>query len=70
MDGKVRVSELFPGELSGVTKGLLCLAKEIDFILQRMGTLQNVKQQSDVRSVCLEGYCQWVYTMDQRDKMT
>lgn len=33
MDGKVRVRELFPGELSGVTKGLLCLAKEIDFIL-------------------------------------
>lgn len=30
-----------------------------------MGTLQNVKQQSDVRSVCLEGYChcgctQWI----------
>lgn len=33
IDGKVRVRELFPGELSGITKGLLCLAKELDFIL-------------------------------------
>lgn len=55
MDGKVRVRELFPGELSGVTKGLLCLAKEIDCI-ENGNSLKNVKQQRDVTSVCLEGY--------------
>lgn len=56
MDGKVRVRELFPGELSSVTKSLICLAQELDFI-GNGNSLKNVKQKSNVRSVCLEGNC-------------